>query len=205
MTRQTQTDDGETTRHENTLNYPVTEGDRIPRHRVARTLGGLGTRRQSAPPEADDQPEVTQTVALTQTSRYGDVMRALLYVPGTGRWLRASRHTSNSAWSQAEADWTVHEAGDTLVATGGDVDRSPDEIEDEGKYVAGWLEIVAGDLSYDAEQGNTASISDEFELTSGNAVRLRDVDGREAFATFRLEDRDGDKPTAMDLEVSDDG
>jgi len=199
MTRQTD----ETTRHENTINYPVTEGDRIQKDRVARTLGGLRHCRQSAPPEADDQPEPTQAVALTQTSRYDDVMRALLYVPGTGRWLRASRHTSNSAWSQSEVDWTVHEAGDTLVATGGDVERSPDEIEDEDRYTAGWLEIVAGDLSYDAEQGNTASISDEFEVTSGNTIRLRDVDGRKAFATFRLEDRDGDKPTAMDLEVED--
>jgi len=193
----------ETTRHENTINYPVTERDRIQKDRVARTLGGLRHRRQSAPPEADDQPEPTQAVALTQTSRYDDVMRALLYVPGTGRWLRASRHTSNSAWSQAEADWTVHEAGDTLVTTGGDVERSPDDIEDEEKYVAGWLEIVAADLSHDAEQGNTASIADEFEVTSGNTIRLRDVDGRKAFATFRLEDRDGDKPTAMDLEVED--
>jgi hypothetical protein len=190
----------ETTRHENRLNYPVTEGDRIAKDRVARTLGGLGTRRQSAPPEADDQPEVTQAAALTQTSRHDDVMRALLYVPGTGRWLRASRHTSNSAWSQREADWTVHEAGDTLVATGGDIEHSPDEIEDEDRYAAGWLEIVAGDLSHDAEHGNTASISDEFELTSRRAVRLRDVDGRKGFTTFRLEDRDGDKPTAMDLE-----
>jgi len=201
---ETTDDDGETTRHENTISYPVTEGDRIQKDRVARTLSGLGTRRQSAPPEADDQPEVTQAVALTQTSRYDDVMGALLYVPGTGRWLRASRHNSSSAWSQAEEDWTVHEAGDTLVATGGDVERSPDEIEDEDRYVAGWLEIVAGDLSHDAEQGNRPSISDEFELTSGSTVRLRDVDGRKAFAGFRLEDRDGDKPTAMDLEVSDD-
>ncbi len=199
---ETTDDDGETTRHENTLNYPVTEGDRIPKHRVAQTLGGLGTRRQSAPPEADDQPEVTQAVALTQTSRYDDLMRALLYVPGTGRWLRASRHATNSAWSQAEADWTVHEAGDTLVATGGVVEHSPDEIEDEDKYTAGWLEIVAGDLSHDAEQGNTASISDVWEL-SGNTIRLRDRDGREGFATFRLEERGGDSPTASDLGVSD--
>jgi len=193
----------ETTRHENRLNYPVTEGDRIQKDRVARTLGGLRTRRQSAPPEADDQPEPTQAVALTQTSRYDDVMRALLYVPGTGRWLRASRHNSSSAWSQKEADWTVHEAGDTLVATGGDVGRSPDDIEDEDEYAAGWLEIVAGDLSHDAEQGNTASISDEFELTGGTTIRLRDVDGREGFATFRLEDHEDDAPTAKDLEVSD--
>jgi hypothetical protein len=193
----------ETIRHENRLNYPVTEGDRIQRDRVARTLGGLRTRRQSTPPEADDQPEVTQAVALTQTSRYDDVMRALLFVPSTGRWLRASRHSSSSAWSQAEADWTVHEAGDTLVATGGDIERSPDEIEDEDEYAAGWLEIVAGDLSYDAEQGNTASISDVWELGSGNTIRLRDRDGREGFATFRLEDREDDAPTAKDLEVSD--
>jgi hypothetical protein len=193
----------ETTRHENRLNYPVTEGDRIQKDRVARTLGGLRTRRQSAPPEADDQPEPTQAVALTQTSRYDDVMRALLFVPGTGRWLRASRHNSSSAWSQKEADWTVHEAGDTLVATGGDIERSPDEIENEDEYAAGWLEIVAGDLSHDAEQGNTASLSDVWELGSQNTIRLRDHDGREGFATFRLEDREGDAPTAKDLEVSD--
>jgi len=196
-----QTDDA--TRHENRLSYPVTEGDRIAKGRVARTLGGLGTRRQSTPPEADDQPEVTQAVALTQTSRYDDVMRALLYVPGAGRWLRASRHNSSSAWSQKEADWTVHEAGDTLVATGGDVERSPDDIEDEDEYAAGWLEIVAGDLSHDAEQGNTASLSDVWELGGRNTIRLRDRDGREGFATFRLEDHEGDAPTAKDLEVSD--
>jgi len=195
---QDQTDD--TTRHEDTLNYPVTEGDRIAKSRVATTLGHLRDRRQPAPPEADDRPEPTQAVALTQTSRHDDVMRALLFVPGTGRWLRASRHTSNSAWSQKEADWTVHEAGDTLVATGGDVERSPDEVKTEDKYVAGWLEVVASDLSHDAEQGNTARISDEFELTSGNTIRLRDVDGREAFATFRLENTGRDKSTAMDLE-----
>jgi len=194
----------ETTRHENRLNYPVTEGDRIAKGRVARTLSGLRHRRQPAPPEAADQPEPTQAVALTQTSRYDDVMRALLFVPGTGRWLRASRHNSSSAWSQAEADWTVHEAGDTLVATGGDVDRSPEDIEDEDEYAAGWLEIVAGDFSYDAEQGNTVSLGDEFELTSGNTIRLRDHDGRKAFASFRLEDRHGDKPTVMELEGNDD-
>lgn len=202
MQGNTESDD-ETTRHEKMLNYPVTEGDRIQKDRVARTLGSLRTRWQSAPPEVDDQPEVTQAVALTQTDRHDDVMQALLFVPGTGRWLRASRHTSNSAWSQREADWTVHEAGDTLVATGGDVESSPDDIEDEDKYVAGWLEIVAGDLSHDADQGNTASISDEFELTSGNTIRLRDRDGRKAFATFRLADRDSDKPTATELESDD--
>jgi len=192
------------TRHEDALEYPVTEGDRIPKARVATTLGQLRDRRQPSPPEVDSQPEGTQVVALTQTSRYDDVMRALLYVPGTGRWLRASRHNTSSAWSQAEEDWTVHEAGDTLVATGGDVERSPDDIEDGAEYAAGWLEIVAGDLSHDAEQGKTASLSDEFELTSGNTIRLRDHDGREAFATFRLEERGSDKPTAKDLEVSDD-
>jgi len=204
MTRQTQTDDdGETTRHENTLNCPVMDGDRIQKDRVARALGELGTRRQTVRGGADRQPEPTQAVALTQTSGHGDIMHALVYVPGSGRWLRASRHTTNSAWSQREADWTVHEAGDTLVATGGEVVRTPDVMGDETEYAAEWLEIVAAELAYDAEHNNRASVDDVFDLTGSDTAKLRGMDGRKAFASFRIEDRGGSSRTAMDLEVSD--
>jgi len=168
--------------------------------RVARTLGQLGTHRQSVPPEADNAPEPTQAVALTPISRYDDVIHAIIYVPESGRWIRASRHSTNSAWSQREEDWKVREAGNTIVATGGEVDNSPDDIPNEAKYAAEWLQIAVSELAYDADHGDTASIDDAFELTSSNTAKLYDPDGREGYATFRIEDIDNGRHTAMDLD-----
>jgi hypothetical protein len=115
-----------------------------------------------------------------------DVHRALLADTETGTIIRAGRHDSQSAWSQKEADWKVYEIG-TSVTVDEDVDltvaEQDDDPEDEQKYVQHWVDIVIEDTAngYD-------DYSDERALVSGSTLKLRDMDGREAYASITLED-----------------
>jgi hypothetical protein len=186
------------TRHGHTVSHPLKKGNRIPKSCVARALTELGTRQQSAPPEADAQPEVTPVVAVTQPLLYDDVMRALLYSPTSGRWLRASRRNISSARSQRETDWTVHEAGDTLLATGGDIKFSPNVVIDADTYAAEWLANIAWSyVGIAAEEGNTTGVSDILTLTNPDTIRLKDATGREGVARFQLTDQQSSHPTPV--------
>jgi|APHM01.1.fsa_nt_gi hypothetical protein len=159
-------------------------GDQIDNRLVARTFGQLGTRVKANNPVSNNTEPKTQLVAITAVDRYDDVHRALLADTETGTIIRASRHSSQSAWSQKEADWTVREIGSTVaVDTVHDLNLTPrdDEPESQMKYVQGWIDVVIGDLKngYD-------DYSDDVSLAS-SSLKLRDVDGRKAYASISLE------------------
>lgn len=159
-------------------------GDRIDTRLVARTFGQLGEQLYPSHPNEEPEP-TTQLVQITRTNDMDDTHHALLADIETGTIIRAGRHDSQSAWSQKEADWEVYEIG-TSVAVDEDVDltvaEQDDDPEDEQKYVQHWVDIVIEDTAngYD-------DYSDERELVSGSTLKLRDVDGREAYASITLE------------------
>lgn len=188
MARSASTDGGrtnrtETTRHADDVSgHDVIEGDRIDKQLVARTFGQLGERVR---PD-DDAPE-TQLVSLTAINRMDDTHSALLADPETGVIIRAGRHDSQQAWSQAEADWTVYEVGTSVVIEEvhllelTDRDDPVEEVDVES-YVEGWAEVVIEDPANGHDD-----YSDEREL-DGRTLSLRDVDGRSALATISLAD-----------------
>jgi hypothetical protein len=176
----------ETKRFENTVvGDELIIGDQIDTRLVARTFGQLGTRIKPSHPNEEPEPK-TQLVQITRTNDMDDVHRALLADTETGTIIRAGRHDSQSAWSQKEADWKVYEIG-TSVTVDEDVDltvaEQDDDPEDEQKYVQHWVDIVIEDTAngYD-------DYSDERALVSGSTLKLRDMDGREAYASISLED-----------------
>ena len=186
---QVNTDDGrtETKRHDDQIEGELIEGDRIDKRLVARTLGQLGERINPSLPGQDDEPE-TELVALTQIDSMDDTHTAVLYRPETGRFVRASRHDSQSAWTQQEVDWTVRDAGSEIETSDHALESSPDDVEDEARYVGEWAEICLGELAYDADNDRSASIRDELKLSSGAKLHLRDYDGREAFCAVNFRD-----------------
>lgn len=160
-------------------------GDQIDKRLVAQTFGQLGNQKKSSYPEDDHTEPKTQLVAITMIDRYDDVHRALLADTDSGIIIRASRHDSQSAWSQTEADWTVREVGSTVTAeTVHELSLSArdDDPEDAMEYVQGWIDVVIGDLKNGHDE-----YTDECSLVSGS-LKLRDTDGREALATISLED-----------------
>lgn len=177
-TTQTRT---ETKRHEATVNgTDVIKGDRISKALVAKVPGQLGQRINPH----EDGPE-TQLVAVTEIHNYDDVHSALLLDPDTETWIRASRHDSQQAWSQAEADWTVKAVGNEIVVTDGDVDERPDDEQDvpESQYMKDWVDIL-----FDELRGGHFDISDERKL-NGTGLKLYDpYGGRKGYATIELED-----------------
>jgi hypothetical protein len=160
-------------------------GDRIDTRLVSRTFGQLGKRLYPSHPNEEPEPK-TQLVHITQTNDMDDVHYALLADTETGTIIRASRHDSQGAWSQKEADWTVREVG-TTVSVGDDVDltvaEQDTEPEDEQKYVQHWASVVIEDTANGHDDYN-----DERELVGGPTLKLRDMDGREAYAPITLED-----------------
>jgi len=159
-------------------------GDRIDTRLVARTFGQLGTRIKPSHPNEEPEPK-TQLVQITRTNDMDDVHRALLADTETGTIIRAGRHDSQSAWSQKEADWKVYEIG-TSVTVDEDVDltvaEQDDDPEDEQKYVQHWVDIVIEDTANGHDDYN-----DERALVGGPTLKLRDMDGREAYAPITLE------------------
>ena len=159
------------------------EGDRIDKRLVARTMGQLGQQIKPSHPEGEPEPK-TQLVAITEINRMDDVHSALLADTETGTIIRASRHDSSSAWSQKEADWKVHDIGTEAVVEEvhelqlGDSDEP---VDDEKKYVSGWIDIVIGDaaVGYD-------DYEDERKL-DGRTLIISDFDGRKAIATISLD------------------
>jgi len=186
--RQSQSDDGRTETNrfvDDVSGDELIVGDRIDTRLVARTFGQLGTRIKPSHPNEEPEPK-TQLVQITQTKFLDDVHRALLADTETGTIIRASRHDSQSAWSQKEADWTVHETG-TSVTVDEDVDltvaEQDTEPEDAQQYVQHWASVVIEDTANGHDDYN-----DERALVGGTTLKLRDMDGREAYATITLED-----------------
>jgi hypothetical protein len=158
------------------------KGDRIATKLVARHADQLGNPIEYVP-EADLSD--AQVVTVTALNCYDDVHSAILLDPETETFVRATRHDSQQAWSQKEADWTVREVGTTVaVDEVHDLERPDDETDEpEHKYVQTWAEILFDDARYHGGDRDTA---DEMEL-DGKTLKLRDVDGREALATISLE------------------
>jgi hypothetical protein len=161
------------------------EGDRLDKRLVARHPSQLGEPIQPTMPEKDDHPD-TQFVLVTALDRMADVHSALLYDPETELFIRAGRHGSQQAWTQAEADWTVRDVGSKpIVEEVHDLERPENEQDqDAHEYVQEWVEILFDDIRY--TDGDT-DMQDEREL-DGTTLKLNDYDGRKTLATITLED-----------------
>lgn len=160
-------------------------GDRIDKRLVARTFGQLGNQLYPSHPNEEPEPE-TQLVTITAIDSFDDTHNALLAEPETGTIIWATRHSSQSAWSQREEDWKVCNVGTSVnVETVHNLELAPgdDDVVDEMKYVREWVAVVIQDTAngYD-------DYTDERSLTTGTKLKLRDEDGREALATILLED-----------------
>jgi hypothetical protein len=158
------------------------EGDRIATELVARHADQLGSPIQYDP--HGDLPDA-QLVMVTAIRSLDDVHSAILLDPEAETFVRATRHDSQQAWSQKEADWTVRGAGTTVaVDEVHDLERPDDEADEpEQQYVQTWAEILFDDVRYTDGDRDT---HDEMEL-DGTTLKLRDHDGRKALATISLE------------------
>lgn len=186
MAQNATTDDDaqrETTRFdEDVSGDELIEGDRIATELVAHHVDQLGSSIQYDP---DGNLPNAQLVRVTATRSLNDVHSAILFDPETETFVRASRHDSQQAWSQREADWTVREVGTTVaVEEVHDLERPDSETdESEQQYVQTWAEILFDDVRF---TGGDRDTRDEMEL-DGATLKLRDYDGRKALATISLE------------------
>jgi len=159
------------------------EGDRIDPMLVARVPGELGQSIKPVHPE-QEQPPKTQLVAASVLDTMDDVHSAILVDGESGLLVRASRHDSNSAMSQKEADWKVREIG-TKVSVESvhelTLSSNDDPAEDDAEYIEGWADIVLGDMA----TGHFDYV-DEVKMNNRTLV-LSDTDGRKGMATISLE------------------
>lgn len=142
-------------------------GDRVDPALVASTMDGLGHTRSPAP---DAVP--TQLAEATETDRMDDVHTAVLVDGETGRMVIASRHDSQSAWSEKEADWKVREVGDRVAVTDAEIARdSNDELGDADPIneAEAWANIVLQDRAAGA-----TDYSDRLKMTSRNGLSLHE-------------------------------
>lgn len=145
-------------------------GDRIDPSLVARTMDGLGATRS---PRPDAVP--TQLAEATITHTLDDVHRAILVDGESGVMVRASRHDSQSAWSQREADWKVRATGERVAVSSADVDQDGDDEwadTDAAAEAEVWANVVLQDRAHGA-----TDYADELTLTSGSTLVLRDPYG----------------------------
>jgi len=160
----------------------LTVGDRIDTALVARTMDALGTR-QSADPEANQ----TQLAEATITNGMDDVHTAILVDGETGVMVRASRHDSQSAWSQKEADWKVREIGTKVSVTDATVAQDGDDEWTEAKAESdaeGWANVVLQDRAHGSTDYN-----DELTLESRASLTLYEPYGStKVHATIELVD-----------------
>jgi hypothetical protein len=156
------------------------EGDRIDKQLVAHHVDQLG----SAIDSHGDCPDA-QLVRVTATRSLDDVHSAILLDPETETFIRASRHDSQQAWTQKEADWKVRGLGTTVaVDEVHQLERRDDETDEtEQQFVQHWAEILFDDVRF---TGGDRDTHDQMEL-DGTTLKLRDADGRKALATISLE------------------
>jgi len=141
------------------------EGDRISPALVANTMAALGTTRAAG----RDSPD-TQLAEATITDRYDDTHRAVLVDGETGRMAVASRHDSQSAWTQKEADWKIRELGTKVSVTDADLMQDGDS-EFEDADIADEAEAWANVVLQDRARGS-ADYADELELSGGSHLTL---------------------------------
>lgn len=163
------------------------EGDRIDRALVAPELSMVGQRSHADDvwDEIDDAREY-QIARVTATDRMDDTHNALLLDPETGVFARATRHDSQSAWTQREADWTVRDVGAEVVVEEVHeldlpADEQPDADEDPQAYAEEWVDVIFGDLAAGHDD-----YKDERSLSGGDRLTLRDADGRKVVASISL-------------------
>lgn len=161
------------------------EGDRIDKRLVARHPDQLGSPIRRSMPNEDDEPD-TQLVVVTALNRMDDVHSALLFDPETELFIRASRHDSQQAWNQKEADWKVRDIGTKVIVEEVHELERPEEEKDQAaeEYAQEWVEILFDEIRY---TGGDPDMRDEREL-DGRTLKLNDYDGRKVLATISLED-----------------
>ena len=146
------------------------EGDRINPSLVTSTMDGLGEQR-SADPDAG----VAQLAEATITNGMDDVHQAILVDGESGLLVRASRHDSQGAWSQQEADWKVHEIGTRVAVTDAEVEQDGNDEWDDvdaAEEAEAWTDVVLGDRA----RGST-DYQDEVTLTGKSSLTLREPYG----------------------------
>mgnify|MGYP000229247308 CR=1 FL=1 len=157
------------------------EGDRIDPALVARTLKALGERRSARP----DAPG-TQLAEATTTDRRDDIHTAILVDGETGVLVQASRHDTQNAWTQKEADWKVREIGERVVVESAEVaqDGNDEWDADNATEAAGaWANVVLQDRAR-----GTTDYEDEVTMTRASSLTLREPYGpTRVHATIRLE------------------
>jgi len=151
------------------------EGDRIDPSLVARTMDGLGENMSARP----DAP-ATQLAEATITNNMDDVHTAVLVDGETGVMVRASRHDSQSAWSQKEADWKVHDIGTKVRVTGAewddlDADANPDD------EATAWAEVVLEDRANGFDD-----YADEVRVESRSITLENPYEAERAHGTIEL-------------------
>ena len=159
-------------------------GDRIDKRLVAQHPDQFGSPLRRTMPHEPDEP-VTQLIKVTETRSMDDSHTAILFDPETETYLRAGRLDSSQAWSQAEADWTVREAGTEIVVEAVDDLERPEEEQDDRaeQYAQEWVEILFDEIRYN---GGEMDCQDEIRV-DGSTLSLRDYDGRKLTATISLE------------------
>ena len=185
MAQQTDADDGrtETKRFDADAELDATDlvvGDRIDPSLVASTMDGLGTRRSPAPDAA-----TTQLAEATITNCMDDVHSAILVDGETGVMAIASRHDSQSAWTQREADWKVRAVGERVAVTDADVEQDENDEwadADEEAEAERWANVVLQDRAH----GET-DLKDELTLTTRSSLILNHPWGAKVYATIELE------------------
>ena len=182
----TTTDDGRTEAKRFTADdapfsaVDLVAGDRVDPSLVASTLDGLGATRSPRP----DAP-ATQLAEATITHGRDDVHRAILVDGESGVLVRASRHDSQAAWSQREADWKVRATGDRVDVESADVEQDGNDEwtdADAATEAEAWANVVLQDRARGA-----TDYADELTLTSGGALTLREPYGpTKVFANAEL-------------------
>lgn len=147
MKQKTDADDGRTeTKRFDDEEFDATdliEGDRIDPSLVASTIDGLGVFHAGG-----DRSTSTQLAEATITNSMDDVHSAILVDGESGLLVRASRHDSQSAWNQKEADWKVRELGTRVAVTDAEVATDGNEEWDDidaASEAEGWANLVLGD------------------------------------------------------------
>ena len=141
------------------------DGDRIDPSLVARTMDGLGENMSARP----DAP-ATQLAEATITNGMDDVHTAVLVDGETGTLVLASRHDSQAAMTQKEADWKVRATGtkavveDAEVATDGNDEWDEDSAPEAAEH---WANLVLQDRA----RGST-DYSDELTMHSRTSLTL---------------------------------
>jgi hypothetical protein len=156
-------------------------GDRIDPALVASTMDGLGHTRS---PRPDAAP--TQLAEATITNGMDDVHSAILVDGETGVMAIASRHDSQSAWSQKEADWKVRAVGDRVAVSDAEVAQDPDgewdDVDDVASEAEGWPNVVLQDRA----RGST-DYEDELRLENRSSMIINNPWGAKLYATVELE------------------